>query len=161
MSLTPLEVLETSTAMTIEHVLSLLLQAIPFVSDTSLMAHYAAYLNDIDLQEEIGWPKLLLSHAIEESLFKIHRLRSEFVETSNALSLIHQILYVEQLKDKCYASKEYARPFSKVIITNPTIDQYSINDMVSYVKTALAQYSKVYGADSYESQMVTKVLRYL
>lgn len=163
MSFTKIDVLQNSKTLNIEQVLSLLIRGVERVSidslDPIIATLHSNYLDDIERQ--IEWPKLLLSHVPDHAIFKVHTLRSEFIKTNNVLTHIHKMLFVEQLKDKCYASKDYERVLDKIIVTNPMIDQYSIDDMVRYVKAALAKYIKIYGKESTESQLAVDILRHL
>lgn len=159
MSLKSTQELLTKTSLTIEDVLSLLIQGVSSVDD--LQTIYRGYEEDIDLQTEMDWPKLVLRNDQDKELFIVHKYRSSFVTTTNPLTLIHNLLYTEQLKKECQQDRGYENVLDRVIVKEADITEYSVNDLVRYVKVAMIQYLRIYEKGSIEYQLGSDILLHL
>lgn len=157
------DILRGLKSLTLEQALSALIQGalVSRHSDAALDKLCQDYEQDIDLQEEIEWPNIVVRNDIIRGLFEIHKFRSQFVQSSNPLTLIHKILYVEYYKANCYEYRKYPKIADKIIVAESRLSDYTLSDLVRYAKAAVSQYMRSYEKGSIEYQLGSEALQAL
>lgn len=163
LALVDVTTLRNAKSLNLEQVLSSLIHGalLSRGSNDALEKLCRDYEHDMDLQAEIEWPNIVVRNDIIRGLFEIHKFRSQFVQSSNPLTLVHKILYVEYYKANCYEYRKYPKISEKIIVPDASLCDYTLSDLVRHAKSAISQYMRSYEKGSIEYQLGSDALQAL
>ena len=162
-SLIGVDKLKTCRSLTVYHLISAVINgveliAINYTPQQELKMLYDQYQRDMIKQNEIGWPQVLICDNMIHRVFEICKMRTDFIESDNVLTLLHRLLYLERLKDVSYAKKNYHRLLDRVIVNEIDVSESSLGDLVKHLMAGVLMYVDHYHKSSIERELGDKIL---
>lgn len=162
--LTPLDqLLNADRPLSARDVISSLIHAMEIASDIdpTLDKIYTKYLCETYRQNDLGWPKALICNNAIKKRIEICKMREEFFDSDNVLTLLHRLVYLEDLKTGANDTKQYTKALDRVVVRPLDLKECTVDDLVVYTRYALSSYNVLFDMSNVENALANTILSIL
>lgn len=132
-------------------------------SETQCKKIYDKFEEELSLQNKFGWPQIFIVRNDYERRMDLATGGGSYISSTNILTLLLRILYVENYKRRyVFRSYDYRKVMSHKIrsLMTKQVDEFALEEIIDLLKNHLHHYLKIYNdCTHFENQLATAILK--